>query len=62
MKKTTQKIVALLQKGHSQRKIALMGYPLSTVRYQARKMNNPKAHAKFLKKFGEYKKVRYGSK
>lgn len=62
MKKTTQKIITLLEKGLSQRKIATMGYPLSTVRYNARKLNNPKAHEKFLKKFAKYRLERKGSK
>lgn len=59
MKKTTQKIIAYIEKGLPQMQIVKKGFPLSTVRYHFRKINRPKVHEKLLKRHNKARREKY---
>lgn len=58
IKKSSQEIIKLLEQGRSQRSIALMGYPESTVTYYYRKLYKPKRLKRFIKQVRKYQEAK----
>ena len=54
IKATSKEIIKLLQQGKSQRSIALMGYPESTITYYYRKLFKPTRFKRFVKQVRRY--------
>lgn len=57
--KTSKKIVDLLKKGTSSRKIESMGFSRSTIRYYRYKLFNAPKHLEVLRKISEYNRARH---
>lgn len=47
-KKSTEDIIKLLEKGHTQWEVYKMGYPFGTVRYHYQRLYKPKQFKKFM--------------
>jgi hypothetical protein len=59
MKKSTNKLIAHIEKGLTQTEIVKKGFPLSTVRYHFRRIKNPKMHEKLLKRHNKARREKY---